>query len=179
MSDPFDDSWGDLAAELGVETPKPVKPVRVEPPSPLPTPVAAASLGDSEPEPDPTDLSSSLFANLPAEPRLQAAPKVVVEAAEEVAPEAIAHMLLEADEPGADSEVIELGGTDEQKKRRRRRRRGKKKDGEPNGDAIETEDTDEAEVVTQPSEMLRDIISRWDVPSWEEIVTGLHRPNRG
>ncbi len=86
--------------------------------------------------------------------------------------------LPDADEPGSDTEIIELGGTDEQKKRRRRRRRGKKKDGEP-GTEAEAEDAPETEDhITQPSEMLREIIANWDVPSWDDIVGGLYRPNR-
>ena len=27
------------------------------------------------------------------------------------------------------------------------------------------------------TEMTRELIANWNVPSWEELVTGLHRPN--
>ena len=141
MTDPFDDSsWSDLAAELGVETPKPVP--SLEPP-PLPLEVEA------EAEPAPADLSETLF----AEP------------------------LADAEEPGSDTEIIELGGTEEQKRKRRRRRR-RRKDGEPaeaeGAEAPEPVD----ENVTQPSELLKDILKNWDVPGWDDIVSGLYRPHR-
>lgn len=80
----------------------------------------------------------------------------------------------DANESDSDTAIIELGGTDEQKKRRRRRRR-KKKD----GDTAEPEAPESSDdSMAQPSELLRDIIKNWDVPSWDEIVSGLYRPSR-
>jgi hypothetical protein len=94
-----------------------------------------------------------------------------------------------------------------QRKRRPRRRRRKKKGGQPGAEAAaagevagdeETAGTDAIETETQPEdgddllgavvgpgvedeaspEMTRDIIANWNVPSWEEIVAGLYRPER-
>lgn len=145
MTDPFEDGWGDLAAELGVERPKPVW--SQEPPS-LP-----------DVEPAPTDLSAVVF--------------------DAVLPDAA--------EDGNDTEVIEapesaeISEGDADRKRRRRRRRKKK---EPIGDAPDGEaengktgeDVDDG--ITQPSELLKDIIRNWDVPGWDEIIGGLYRPHR-
>lgn len=108
------------------------------------------------------------------------------------------HAILEDDEDGdEDGEAGtasaeddgEDGGT---KKRRRRRRRRKKKSGtaeanteDRNSDeessAIVTEEVEESpseeydDEGTTP-EMTRELIRTWNVPSWEEIVTGLYRP---
>jgi hypothetical protein len=84
------------------------------------------------------------------------------------------------------------------KKRRRRRRRGKKKPGEATSDEaprevvailengeedaepeeeLETAGTPEPALEGATSEMTRELIANWNVPSWEEIVAGLYRPN--
>lgn len=150
MTDPFEDGWGDLAAELGVETPKPVK---ADIPPPLPVE-----------EPAPLDLSISLF-------DINALPDAV--------------------EPGSDTVVLEApespdsAEADAERKRRRRRRRKKK--GDAIGEAAEGEPSEaEAperrvsvdESITQPSELLKDIVKNWDVPGWDEIIGGLYRPQR-
>ncbi|CAN5371360.1 hypothetical protein BH11PLA2_BH11PLA2_33460 [soil metagenome] len=160
MTDPFEDSWGDLAAEFGIDAPKPA-PKPVEPEAEVEMP--------SDFEPAPADLAQSLFGDAP-----QA----------EALPDSLPDSLPDAsDEEGGDTEVMEAGGDEAEKKRRRRRRRRGKKSDTPAvpGEPVEAE-ADEPDTVddttTQPSELLREIISKWDVPSWEEIVTGLHRPNR-
>ena len=91
----------------------------------------------------------------------------------------------EADGPGGEEELNEDGT----KKRRRRRRRRSKKGGpvvagEPaaEGEASEGEAEEPlAEVYDDdggPSpEASRELIANWDVPSWTEIVAGLHRPS--
>ncbi len=89
----------------------------------------------------------------------------------------------EADGPGGEEELNEDGT----KKRRRRRRRRSKKSGvagEPaaEGEAVESEVEEPlAEVYDDdggPSpEASRELIANWDVPSWTEIVAGLHRPS--
>jgi hypothetical protein len=141
MPDPFDDvSWSDLAAELGVETPK-----AATPPEP---PLAE--------EPAPEDLGLALF-----DPG----------------------QMPDAQDANPDTEVIEPGSAESEAERKRRRRRRRKKKTEigeaPEGGEVVGEAppaTDDG--VTQPSELLRDILKNWDVPSWGEIVGGLYRPNR-
>jgi hypothetical protein len=98
----------------------------------------------------------------------------------------------EAAESDGTSGEEELNEDGTKKRRRRRRRRSKKKgpgagdeagaEGEvPHRDAQEPQET-LAEVYDDdggPSpEASRELIANWDVPSWTEIVAGLHRPNR-
>jgi ribonuclease E len=87
------------------------------------------------------------------------------------------------------------------KKRRRRRRRRKKKGGpngqpeaaEAEGDAEEAEgaegEPEEGEEAEESAavgaeeeevspEVTRELIANWNVPSWQEIVAGLYRPDR-
>ena len=89
----------------------------------------------------------------------------------------------DADGPAGEEELNEDGT----KKRRRRRRRRSKKSGpagEPaaEGEAVESEIEEPlAEVYDDdggPSpEASRELIANWVVPSWTEIVAGLHRPS--
>jgi hypothetical protein len=153
MNNTFDDNWSDLAAEFGIDAPKPVAPPIEEP--------------DTEPDIDaaPLDLGDAMFGD---------------------------GVLLDATETGSDTEVIELGSetdaesaTDdesgEKKRRRRRRRKGRKGDApESMDDATDSRESSQAtdDMSAQPSELLKDILSNWDVPSWDDIVAGLHRPNR-
>ncbi|MGL4419195.1 MAG: hypothetical protein ACRCZF_00895 [Gemmataceae bacterium] len=78
-------------------------------------------------------------------------------------------------------------GTGPGGKKRRRRRRRRKKTGAPgeggegtggddDGDSDESmeDEADSAPVLTADQETIRN----WDVPSWEEIVRGLYRPER-
>ena len=90
-----------------------------------------------------------------------------------------------AEGPAGEEELNEDGT---KKRRRRRRRRGKKKGTGPEGEATGeaeagAEEAEEplAEVYSEdggPSpEASRELIANWDVPSWTEIVAGLHRPS--
>jgi ribonuclease E len=162
MTDPRnpDDSWGELYRELGVDDPDAPKAAPGEEPPPLAEEYEVLEVVElTETDPD--------------------------EAAEEVAEVEPAEGAEGEGEPG-------------QKKRRRRRRRRKKKGaaaageeaGGVEGDAEEAEtqleEDDEApETNDGPAfeeevspEATRDIIANWNVPSWEEIVAGLHRPER-
>lgn len=172
MTDPRnpDDSWGELYRELGVDDPESLKPSHPEDESEVieltesatdevgEPPQSFGEDGDDDPAEEPADGG--------------AAPEGEGEG-----------------EPG-------------QRKRRRRRRRRKKKagagqpagedaggaDGEGEAEESETQledDEEGVEAVTGPGveeevtpEMTRDIIANWNVPSWEEIVAGLYRPDR-
>ena len=89
----------------------------------------------------------------------------------------------EGESESAEGETSEEGGDPTKKKRRRRRRRrgGKKEDGTEPGVAGEEAEGDVA-VATQDEEdgsnpeAARELIAKWDVPSWGEIVAGLFRP---
>jgi hypothetical protein len=68
-------------------------------------------------------------------------------------------------------------------KRRRRRRSRRKKDGPaPVGEAEAGEDTpaDErsAPIATDDDDEPAEVVSNWDVPSWDELIASLHRPER-
>jgi hypothetical protein len=168
MSDPNDDPWADLYQDLGLSDQAAAKPT----PPPLP----------------PEDSAS---------PR--------AEEAENGDTFAMAGDDEGGDDDGPDDEAEggEAGegqpGEEGPKKRRRRRRRRKKKPGEvaANGEAgvapvaegvadevvaVPAFDEEEAEPVAEGEEvtpeMTRDLIANWNVPSWSEIVAGLHRPER-
>jgi hypothetical protein len=171
MTDPRnpDDSWGELYRELGVDDP-----------------------GSSKPSPPDEDAEVIELTESDTDEVGEPAQPFVEDGAEEPEGETVSAEGEDEGEPG-------------QKKRRRRRRRRKKKGvgqpgGEPasgeasefvgEGEAEESEsqlegDEEEPEAITGPGvedeatpEMTRDIIANWNVPSWEEIVAGLHRPDR-
>ena len=171
MTDPnnTDDNWGELYRELGVDDP-----------------------GSSKPSPPDEDAEVIELTESDTDEVGEPAQPFVEDGAEEPEGETVSAEGEDEGEPG-------------QKKRRRRRRRRKKKGvgqpgGEPGaaeanefdgeGEAEESEsqlegDEEEPEAITGPGveeeatpEMTRDIIANWNVPSWEEIVAGLHRPDR-
>ena len=171
MTDP-NDPWADLYQDLGLTTNEPA----AQPPAPPPPAEEPAALHYADAEDGDTFALSA------------------DEEAGDDGPDD------EADgEPGAEGAPGEEGP----KKRRRRRRRRKKKGpgdavaGEPAAvgiapvaEAVPDEvgfapaDDDEAiEPVGETGEevspeMTRDLIANWNVPSWSEIVAGLHRPER-
>lgn len=94
----------------------------------------------------------------------------------------------ESDGTGGEEELNEDGT----KKRRRRRRRRSKKKGPGTGDEAGVEGEVVHRDAPEPQETLaevydddggpspeasRELIANWDVPSWTEIVAGLHRPS--
>ena len=147
-----DDSWAEFYREIGLE------PEKTEAPA-----AAAAPIADEEPEAD--DASAETEADEGEEGGEEAAG---------------------AEGPAGEEELNEDGT----KKRRRRRRRRSKKKGGPEGEASEAtgeteggaEEPEEplAEVYAEDGgptpEASRELIANWDVPSWTEIVAGLHRP---
>ena len=165
-----DDGWADLARELGLEGgSEPATPTAEPDPVDEPPAVLADDFADAADD----DYESPVFG-----------PEVDEE----------------SDDAGDDDDETE-GSADESggeedgepgtKKRRRRRRRRKKK----GSDASGGENADETEVATVAEEpvadgdpdgpgddegatpeMTRELIRTWNVPSWEEIVTGLYRP---
>lgn len=168
MTDPNEnDGWADLYSDLGIDVP-------ASPPKAAP------------PEPEPVE-----------EIELVAAP----EDAESEADEEFAGGLDEGDESeddGAPEGATSEEGDPGQKKRRRRRRRRKKKgpgegteadatpEAEPELAAVAASTEDEGEFAAEDDESVegaspeatREIISNWNVPSWQEIVAGLYRPDR-
>jgi ribonuclease E len=88
---------------------------------------------------------------------------------------------LPATEPVDGNEPAEDG------KPRRRRRRSRRKKGEPgmeSGDAVapvqgarEAEPAQES-TVTATDEPPEEVVSDWNVPSWEDLIASLHRPER-
>jgi hypothetical protein len=78
------------------------------------------------------------------------------------------------------------GGTDDQTgKRRRRRRSRRKKKGEPTSEAGAENgaETTAGERAAQASddddeEPTAEVVRNWNVPSWDELIASLHRPER-
>jgi ribonuclease E len=155
-----DESWSDLAAELGLETgpgAPPPPPRREEPPADEPDPELDVA-GNGEPDaPDSEADDTEVIPALSGEPVAEGS----------------------ADEPGP--------------RRRRRRRRRKKKGGaaEPTDAGAAAAEDDEAEAADEDeagevadgfeeptAEIARDVIANWNVPSWEQIIAGLYRPDR-
>ncbi len=199
MTDPRDqdDGWAELNRELGVEdaaSPKPARPP--EPPAGEPPP------GRVPPPED--EVLVELTAGAEADQGLVSGFDAV-EATEEAIEEEYEPAEGEPAPSGAAGEAAAADGEPGQRKRRRRRRRRRKKGGagqpgaEPaaaaaSGAAGKEEDGFEAEAEPETPleaegpepagveevtpEMTRDIIANWNVPSWEEIVAGLYRPDR-
>ena len=75
--------------------------------------------------------------------------------------------------------------TEEKPRRRRRRSRRKKKDGEPAAaegaaDANGTPETaaDAAPDDDDEEEPTAEVVKNWSVPSWDDLIASLHRPER-
>ena len=169
-----EDNWADLADALGIDTPAtqarkqaaaPPEPVREEPP------VRPASTADDLPDAAEPDGDTVIDPHLAGEPTTA--------------------------EPAGE-------GDGERKRRRRRRRRKKGGPAEPGDVAVaETDSDDESEdlapgfeseeaaadedagepepvgvgITDEPTpDAVRDLIANWNVPSWQEIVSGLYRP---
>jgi len=165
-----DEGWADLARELGLESPSELP---ASPPPPIEAvrlPFPTQNVERYEPEDD------SGFGDFP----------------EDDSAELDSDSESEADE-GEESTTPE--GDEAPKKKKRRRRRRKKRTGTEIGQApqslaeneteqddgeddSEADDDSEEEVEeTAPVEADRGW-ANWDVPSWESIVLGLHRPTR-
>ena len=169
MNDPFaDDGWDELTKELGVEKASPVPVEDDAPPEPMDDDSAAAA-GD--------EFDAGL------EPDGEAP-------------------------DGAEAPGDEQPGTGKKRRRRRRRRKKGPGEAENGDEATPTAETESApaaepessfedEYETGPGsetdeltpvpvgaeedtagEALRDLIANWNVPSWDSIITGLHRPER-
>ncbi|HEY2787007.1 MAG TPA: hypothetical protein VGJ05_18750 [Fimbriiglobus sp.] len=172
---PHDDenNWAELADALGIDTPATqARKQASAPPAPEPT----------HEQPPPLPDWAKLTEELPD--------------ATEQDGDTLLEQIPETEPPAEESE-----GEGEKKRRRRRRRRRKPGDptaaatGDAEGDE-ETEDVapgfatdedaeeEEAEpelvgvgIADEPTpDAVRELISNWNVPSWQEIVSGLYRP---
>jgi len=193
-----DDSWSDLAAELGLESgphpkPQPSPGAREQTPPPAPAvPPAEEAYHSLEADDESADEEGPDAVD--AEPD-----DTVVIPALQGEPEAEG----DAGEPGGDQPG--QGGRKRRRRRRRRKKGGGAQPADANGPATEAaageaedeaaddgdEPGDEAEGFEEeagglvavggdePSnEAARDVIANWNVPSWQEIVAGLYRPDR-
>jgi hypothetical protein len=169
MTDPFvDDSWDELTRELGVEKSPPAA-------DPLP----------SQDEPLPENFEG----DAPADDEFDGSLSDDGEAPDGAEP------------PGDDQP-----GTGRKRRRRRRRRKKGGEPGQPEPVGVGAETVAEPamqetgfseeyetgpgsesdEQAGQPiaadedtaGEVLRELIANWNVPSWDSIVTGLHRPGQ-
>jgi hypothetical protein len=164
-----DDDWAELARELSRDKPQSL----AEPPPP------AEEMG----------LFSEVVQDArPAEEDIEELPETIDEGEGEGPPDG---------QPGT--------GRKRRRRRRRRRRGGSEQAAETaGGEAAEAEESEsdepadqgaaesgfseevEAELVTVDAEtdedageeLLRDLIANWNVPSWDDVVAGLYRPDR-
>jgi ribonuclease E len=181
-----DDHWRRLAADLGLDAgPPPEEPTTAFTPEPVageeePTRESheleaprSRRRRAAEPNNDAPDLSPAVDAGLfdatvvpPAEAEIEGS-DVEAAAVPEVRPD-------DAEE-AADEVAEQQGG----KRRRRRRSRRKKK-----GDAApESAGEDAAEVAAAPAtedddEPVEDLGRNWNVPSWDDLIGSLYRPER-
>lgn len=183
-SDPLDDGWAELARELNLPEPEPARPKPDTTPGVIPPSEAAAASGTPDPVlAEPTDEVPELTAASDDESDFGTGTE-------------------DGEDDGAEAEgaATDGGEAGEKKRRRRRRRRRKKGPGEVDAEAgerpaaatDESEDGDEDEAPAEEEdaapvgvaaeetspEMAREIIANWNVPSWDEIVAGLYRPDR-
>lgn len=180
-----DDSWSDLAAELGLE------PVPQEnlPADREELPASSSSVPSDE-----------VAADLNHQPETRSEPEIENEVPDAIDSEADDTVII----PDLSSEIVaeEPGEEPGKVRKRRRRRRRRKKSGSTsaNGAEIDTTDdmADEEEAEDGPvveveeiggqipeddleepaAELARDVIANWNVPSWEQIIAGLYRPDR-
>ena len=150
--------------------------------------------------PDTDDSWAEFYREIGLEPEhAETAPVASVDHDNAPAPSEIESPDLEEEEEGGE-EATESDGTsgeeelneDGTKKRRRRRRRRSKKKGSGTGEEAVVEGEVAHRDAPEPQETLaevydddggpspeasRELIANWDVPSWTEIVAGLHRPS--
>jgi ribonuclease E len=197
-----DDSWDELARELGLE--------RSSPP-------ADESILDKGPEDDLPSDPDPETAPIEEERPARGHPQAASEDDEASQDYEVVGEEAELDEEAGEGETAEEGGAEEGqpgtgRKRRRRRRRRRKGgsaapapaaegeaaageeftvtarieddqlvDAEEQGDEIEEEEV-LAEVGAEEEdiggEVLRELTANWNVSSWDEIVSGLYRPER-
>ena len=185
MTDPLDnnDDWADLKNELNLD----------KPPAVPPADMVERAIEEESLEPHHgADARAEDAAIAEGETEAEASEDDFDDAEETEGP---------AGEAGAEGEQPGTG-----KKRRRRRRRRRKSGAPAEGAApvegAEAESAPEAEGEEEPvaeaeelseeaeseplplaadedtaSEVLRELIATWNVPSWDEIVGGLYRPN--
>lgn len=189
MTDPLDtnDEWADLAREFKLDKP-------AEPPAAPPDMVERIAEAEALEPHHGTDPRVEDAATAEGETEAEASEDDFDDAEEGEAP---------AGEAGAEGEQP---GTGRKRRRRRRRRRKGGQPAEGAAEAVEAESTPEAEgeeeSAAEPvaeaeefgedadgepvplaadedtaSEVLRELIATWNVPSWDEIVGGLYRPN--
>jgi hypothetical protein len=164
---PEDDDWAELARELGEQVQK-----NPGGPPPAADPFEGFAADPTGPDDGPDDPAEAVEAEaVPAEGG-----------------------------PGEDAGVGEgQPGTGRKRRRRRRRKKGGPTDppaagpdeeeaaadaDPPEAEPAEAEDVeafaggDPEDAEEVGGELLRDLIANWNVPSWDEIVSGLHRPER-
>ncbi len=167
-----DDNWAELADALGIDTPATQARKQAQTPAEPPPPAADVSAFDDLPDAAEPDADTLLEPMLAAE---------------------------SPSEPAGEGE-----GDGEKKRRRRRRRRKKGGAGEPVAAGVEADGDEESDdaapgfstesesdiededgepepvgvgIADEPTpDAVRELISNWNVPSWQEIVSGLYRP---
>jgi hypothetical protein len=175
-----DDSWSDLAAELGV-----------------------GSKADPFPHVTPDESKPAASEVIPLSVELESPPAEQPDVADVELDDTVVIPALQG-EPLAEGSEDAGGEPAGPGRKRRRRRRRRKKGGQPadangpveagsgaeaddeGGEAgdfdeepdAEGEEDEPASVEEATPEAARDIIATWNVPSWGEIVAGLYRPER-
>jgi hypothetical protein len=155
------DHWRRLAAELGLEVEPPSEP---EPPAAAPesaaiTPAERAT----ETEAPPAEAFVTVSRVVEREtievswPTAEDPPPLPIEAAPPAEPE------------GPETASAEDSSADEAPRRRRRRSRRRKSEA-PVAESEPTADADD----DSPADVVKD----WDIPSWNELIASLYRPDR-
>lgn len=193
MNDPAssDDDWNDLARELGVDKSAP----RESPPEAPPADRVERLIEAEDVEPH-----HGMDERAEEEAVAEGEPETAVD---EEFGDAEEGFLTEGAEQTAES--LPGAGRKRRRRRRRRRKGGTAAEEAPTAEAAfgETaEEEEEGEVAMEPtveseefgteemetesvpvsveedtaSEVLRDLIANWNVPSWDDIVSGLYRP---
>jgi hypothetical protein len=201
-----DDHWRRLAEELGLDVgPAPEQPSHPAPPARIPDEPAPPSAWREAAEHDEPPHSRDRHFQR-AEPPMDIMEDVPEPTDIEEPPQLRVHRerpvpddeLFPAEVDGDDTEIesvdaapseiqtdSESAETDEQTgKRRRRRRSRRKKKGEPGAEAgadggVERPAGESAESnADDEEEPTAEVVRNWNVPSWDELIASLHRPER-
>ena len=181
-----DDDWNDLARELGVD--------KSTPPSPG---VPPADMVERHIEAEDVEPHHGVDERAEEEAAAEGEPETAVD-------EEFSDMEDGASAEGTEQMSESLPGSGRKRRRRRRRKGGTpaEESATPDTAFSETVEEEEEEPAIEPtaesddygteemenefvpvsveedtaSEVLRDLIANWNVPSWDDIVSGLYRP---
>jgi hypothetical protein len=157
-----DDHWRRLAAELGLEVEPPARTAPEPPPAEAAPPPKFA-------EPHEEFVAAEAPPEWSPAPQEFAAPGLVEEEFLEQTTQSGADELSPIETSPADADPAD-------EKPRRRRRRPRRKKGETAAD--QTTRTPDDHVQDEDDDPTAEVVKDWNIPSWNELIASLYRPDR-